>query len=64
MKLNAKTKILISITLAFLCVLLTIVNENSNIIPSFNQKSPKYDFKKLKRAQISGRIHINNNWTA
>ena len=70
MKSNPKTRKLILITLGILFVLLPIFIVNFSIITDINNKSSNFgdysnlEKENLKISEVSGRIHIDNNWTA
>lgn len=61
MKLNAKLKILISITFGILLILTPINANNNYITDNINKHS---DSNNLIISAVSGKIHIKNNWTA
>ncbi|NVM19902.1 MAG: right-handed parallel beta-helix repeat-containing protein [Candidatus Lokiarchaeota archaeon] len=70
MKSNRKSKIIILIILGILFALFPIVStklsfttENSNKSPEFSDDTNSDD-KNLKISIVSGKIHIDNNWTA
>jgi len=70
MKSNPKTRKLILITLGILFALLQIFIVNFSIITDINNKSSDYgDYSNLEKenlriSAVSGKIHIDNNWTA
>ena len=70
MKSNAKSKIIILITLSILFGLLSIITTNLSLITSNSNKNSEYndnrnlDNKNLQISAVSGKIHINNNWSA
>jgi len=69
MKSNAKSKIIILITLGILFALLPIFTTNLSFIMGNSNKSSDYsadfklDNKNLKISAVSGKIHIDNNWS-
>jgi len=69
MKSNAKIKIVILIALGIVFVLSTIFNSNLNFNTANSNKITEYSDdinainEDLKISKISGRIHIDNNWT-
>ncbi len=70
MKSNAKSKIIILIALGILFAVSPIITVNFSLIAENSIKSLEYnndinlDNKNLKISAISGKIHIDNNWTA
>ena len=70
MKSSAKSKIMILIFLGILFALSPMITINLSFILGNNNKSSEYcddcnlDNKNLKISAVSGRIHIDNNWTA
>ncbi|KKN41387.1 hypothetical protein LCGC14_0723830 [marine sediment metagenome] len=63
MKSNPKSKIIILITLGILFALSPIINNNLNFNGG-NSDDSNLDNKNLKISAVSGKIHIDNNWTA
>ena len=70
MKSNRKSKIIILIILGILFALfpifsakLSFITDNNNISPEFSDETNPDD-KNLKISIVSGKIHIDNNWTA
>ncbi len=63
MKSNPKSKLIILITLGILFALSPIINNNLNFNGGNNDDS-NLDNKNLKISAVSGKIHIDNNWTA
>lgn len=69
MKSNRKSKIIILITLGILFALFPIVRTKLSFITDNSNKSPDFsddtnsDDKNLKISIITGKIHIDNNWT-
>ena len=67
---NPKTRIIILITLGILFALLPILTANLSFITDTSKKSSEYRddttlvTENLKLSAVSGRIHIDNNWTA
>jgi parallel beta-helix repeat protein len=70
MKSSPKSKIKILIALGILFALSPIITVNLSFIVGNNNKSSEYsdditlDNKNLKISAVSGRIHIDNNWSA
>jgi len=70
MKSNAKSKIIILITLGIIFVFSPIIITNLSLITSSYNKNSDYSDdntsynENLKISKISGKIHIDNNWTA
>ena len=70
MKLNAKKKIAILFTLGTIFALTQIINWSPIISPGNNAKTSEntdniaLNYVNLKTSLISGKIHINNNWSA
>jgi parallel beta-helix repeat protein len=70
MKSNAKSKIIILIAVGILIALSPMITINFSLIVGNNNKESEYndetilDNKNLKISAISGKIHIDNNWTA
>ncbi|NHJ25786.1 MAG: hypothetical protein EAX89_14485, partial [Candidatus Lokiarchaeota archaeon] len=62
MKSNRKTKSLILILLGLLFALSPIINNSLNFNGE-NNDSSNLDNEDLKISAVSGRIHIDNNWT-
>ena len=69
-KSNAKAKIIILIALGILFALLPLITVNLSFITGNSNKSLEYsddiniDNKNPKISDVSGKIHIANNWTA
>ncbi|GAG58863.1 unnamed protein product, partial [marine sediment metagenome] len=67
---KAKSKIIILIALGILFVLLPMITVNTNFITGNSNKREEYnddinlDDKNLKISAVSGKIHIDNNWSA
>ena len=65
-----KQKIIILINLGIIFALLTIITNNLNFIGGNSENSSVYsdkihlDKKNLKLSKITGKIHIDNNWSA
>ena len=70
MKSSAKSKIIILTTLGILFALSPIITTNLSFFMANSNKSSEYsddislDNDSLKLAKISGKIHIDNNWSA
>ncbi len=70
MKSNAKSKIIILTTLGILFILSAIISKNLNFNTGISDKSSELydniilDNEKLKMSKVSGKIHIDNNWSA
>ena len=70
MRKYTKTKIIILITLVILFALLPIITTNLSFIMGNSNKSSEYsdkinfDNQNLKFSIVSGKIHIDNNWSA
>ncbi|MHA1193594.1 MAG: right-handed parallel beta-helix repeat-containing protein [Promethearchaeota archaeon] len=62
MKSNPKIKIIILLTLGIFFVLLPILNNNLNFNKG-NSDEINFDNEHLKISAVSGKIHIDNNWT-
>ena len=71
-KMNSKpkTKIIILLTLGILIALLPIITANLSYVIDNSNKSLDYrdninlDNEYLKISAVSGKIHVDNNWTA
>ena len=69
LKSNAHSKIIILITLGTLFALLPLITTNLSFITGNSNKSSDYsddsnlDYENLKLSVVSGKIHINNNWS-
>jgi len=64
MKLDTKMKPIILITLGVMFVISAILTINNNLNFNYgNSDNSKIDNEQLKISKLSGKIHINNNWS-
>jgi len=69
-KSNAKSKINILITIGILFAFLPIITTNFSIVSENSYSNSEFsnnsnlDIKNLKISAVSGKIHIDNNWSA